>query len=411
MRPLTAAETLALLTVLGMIAAPSHANDSEGTEDNGDAFTPYVRGLYGYDSNLFRLQNDQEASAVLGTTNTAESYYTLAAGMDATLRISRQVILAHAEYNQTWFDKYSRLDYDGRDAYLKWNWLVGSVVKGDVGIAETLTQASYANVKQPVSNLIRTRKSFFHTAIGLDDPWLVKFGAERIDTDNYASLLEEQDATVDIVNAGIQFRSNKGSTVELISQRSDGQYPNRQVVGLEPIDNDYLQWDNGVAVVWVPTGNTKVSGKLNYTRRSYEEVPQRDFSGLTGLLSMDWTVTEKTALRASVHREIGAIENDTASYTLNEGIAFGAEWKPTAKLLFNAQIRHDDIAYEGDPGFVLSSAPAREDRLTTLQTGMQYSVLQNTTLGLVLKRGVRDSSEDFSSYVYNSALVSLRSEF
>lgn len=409
MRPLTVAEKLALLIVLGMMAGPSRADDD--AEDTEDVFTPYVRGLYGYDSNLFRLQNDQEAYAVLGTTDTAESYYTLAAGMDANLRVSRQVIRAHAEYNQTWFDQYSRLDYDGRDAYLKWDWLVGSVVKGDVGVAETLTQASYANVKQPVSNLIRTRRSFFHTAVGLDDPWLVKFGAERIDTDNDASTLREQDATVDTVNAGVQFRSGKGSTVELISQRSDGQYPNRQIVGLAPIDNGYLQWDNGVAVAWALTAETKVSGRLNYTKRSYSEVPQRDFSGLTGLLSMDWIVTDKTALRTLIHRDIGAIENDTASYTLNQGIALGVDWKPTAKLVFNAELRHDDISYDGDPGFVLSSVPAREDQLTTLQTGVQYSVLQNTMLGLVLKRGIRDSSEVFSSYTYSSALVNLRSEF
>ena len=405
MRPLNRTETLALLMVLGMMSSASRAEDYE------DTFTPYVRGVYGYDSNLFRLQNDQEANAVLGTTDTSESFYTLAAGMDVNLRVSRQVIRAHAEYNQTWFSQYSLLDYDGRDAYLKWDWLVGRVARGDVGIAETLTQASYANVKQPVSNLIRTRQRFFNAAIKLDNPWLVKFGAQRVDTDNNASVQQALDATVDSVNAGVQYTSSKGSTVELISRRSDGQYPNRQLVGLAPIDNDYLQWDNGVAVAWAPFGKTQVSGRLNYTQRDYAEVPQRDFSGLTGLLAMDWMVTGKTTLRASLHRDIGALENETASYTLNQGIALGADWKPTAKLVFNAQLRHDDIAYAGDPGFVLSTAPAREDRLTTVQAGMQYSVLRNTMLGLVLKRGVRDSSEAFSSYGYNSALINLRSEF
>lgn len=405
MRPLNPTETLALLLALSVMSSPSPA------EDNEDTFTPYVRGLYGYDSNLFRLQNDQEASAVLGTTDMAESYYTLAAGMDMNLRVSRQVVRAHAEYNQTWFSTYNLLDFDGRDAYLKWDWLLGSVAKGDVGIAENLTQASYTNVKKPVSNLIRTRRHFFNAATKLDNRWQVKFGAERVDTDNDASVQQALDATVDTVNAGVQYTSNKGSTVELISQRSDGQYPNRQLVGLAPIDNDYLQWDNGVAIVWAPSGKTQVSGKLNYTQRNYAEVPQRDFSGLTGLVAMDWMVTGKTTLRASLHRDIGALENDTASYTLNQGIAFGADWKPTAKLTFNAQLRHDDISYAGDPGFVLSTAPAREDRLTTAQAGMQYSVLRNTTLGLVLKRGVRDSSEAFSSYEYSSAMINVRSEF
>lgn len=405
MRPLNPTETLALLVALSVMSSPSPA------EDNEDTFTPYVRGLYGYDSNLFRLQNDQEASAVLGTTDMAESYYTLAAGMDMNLRVSRQVVRAHAEYNQTWFSTYNLLDFDGRDAYLKWDWLLGSVAKGDVGIAENLTQASYTNVKKPVSNLIRTRRHFFNAAIKLDNRWQAKFGAERIATDNNASIQQALDATVDKLNAGMHYASSKGSTVALISQRSDGQYPNRQLVGLAPIKNDYLQWDNGVALVWAPSGKTQVSGKLNYTRRNYAEVPQRDFSGLTGLVAMDWMVTGKTTLKASIHRDIGALENDTASYTLNQGIAFGADWQPTAKLVFNAQLRHDDISYAGDPGFVLSTASAREDRLTTVQAGLQYSILHNTVLGLVLKRGVRDSNEAFSSYEYSSAMINVRSEF
>lgn len=404
MRQLTAAETLVLLMVLSMVSSPSRA-------DPEDTFRPYVRGLYGYDSNLFRLQNDQAATAVLGTTNTAESYYTRAAGMDVNLRVSRQAIKAHAEFNQTRFNKYNMLDYDGRNAYLKWDWLVGSVATGDVGIAETLTQASYTNVKQPISNLIRTRKNFFHAAIKLDNPWQVKFGLDRINSNNNASIQQEQDATVDTVNAGVQYKTTKGSKVELISQRSDGKYPNRQIVGLAPVDNGYQQWDNGVAVAWAPTGKTQVSGKLNYTQRGYADVPQRNFSGLTGLLSMDWTVTDKTTLRTSVHRDIGAVENNTASYTLNQGIAFGVDWKPTAKLVFNTQLSHDNIAYTGDPKFVLSTAPARKDRLTTVQAGLRYSVLRNTMVGLVLQRGVRHSNEAFSSYGYNSAMINLRSEF
>ena len=404
-RQLTATETLALLMMLGMISSPARAENYE------DTFKPYVRGLYGYDSNLFRLQNDQEANAVLGTTDMAESYHTLAAGMDANLRLSRQAIKAHAEFNQTRFSTYNMLDYDGHDAYLKWDWLVGSVAKGEVGIAETLSQASYANVKQPVSNLIRTRRNFFQAAIKLDNPWQVKFGADRTSTSNNASIQRVQNATVDTVNAGVQYSSRKGSTIAVISQRSDGQYPNRQLVGLDPVDNGYRQWDNGVAVAWAPTGKTQLSGKLNYTQRNYADVPQRGFSGLTGLFSMDWTVTGKTTLRASLHRDIGALENNTASHTLNRGIAFGADWKPTAKLAFNTQLRYDDIVYAVDPDVALSTAPAREDRLTTVQAGMQYSVLRNTMLSLVLQRGVRDSSEALSSYGYNSALINLRSEF
>lgn len=414
-QPLTTTEIGVFLTMLGMVASPAWAADTTDQRPD-ETFMPYVRALYGYDSNLFRLQNDQEARAVLRTSNTAESYLTLGAGMDANLKMSRQAIRAHVELNQTRFNTYGQLDNDGHDAYLKWAWKIGSRATGDISVADTLRQASYANVKQPVKNQIRTRRGGLNGAIQLTHPWQVQFGMESVRTSNDAAAQLPQDATVDALNAGLQYRSDKGSTVALVSRRSEGRYPNQQLIGLVRVDNDYRQWDNGVAAVWKLSEKTSMSGKLNFTQRGYTDVPQRDFSGLTGLLSLGWNATGKTTLNASTYRDIDAIEdtaieNTTASYALNQGVAVSADWKPTAKLTFSTRLSHDHIEYTGDPGFVLSTQAIREDRLTMAQVGLQYTVLRNTQVGLILRRGVRHSNETLESYRYGSALINLSSHF
>lgn len=401
-----------LATVSTLILAVGTAwADTPTRSDEDETFAPFVRGHYGYDSNLFRLHDEQQSLAVLGQTGMAESYYTLAAGLDANLKISRQAIKAHAEFNRTQFATYDALDYDGRDLSLQWDWLAGSRLSGNVGVAEKLTQASYANVRQPVANLIRTRRGFFQGAVRVGSPWQVLYGFERIQTNNDATAQRTQNATTDSTNAGVQYQTAKGSTLALMSRYTDGSYPNPQLIGTTLVDNDYQQWDNGVVVGWAPSGKTKLAGTLNYTNRRYADVPQRDFSGLTGLLSMDWMVTGKTTLNASLHRDIGAIDNTTASYTLNNGVALGAEWKPTAKLALNTQLRYDTIDFSGDPGTTLAGRATREDELTTLQAGVEYAVLRNTQLGLLLQRGVRRSSEPLAGYDYNSAHVTLRSQF
>jgi len=385
--------------------------DASAQADEPETFSPYVRGQYGYDSNLFRLNSEQQALAVLGRTSRAESFYTLAAGIDANLKFSRQTVNAHAELNRTQFNTYRALDYDGRDLLLKWNWLAGSRLTGNVGVAEKLTEASYANVRQPVSNLVRTRRGFFQGALQVGSPWHVLFGMDRIQTRNDAIEQRTQNATTDSANTGVQYETAKGSTLALMSRYIQGSYPNRQLIGTTLVNNDYRQWDNGVVVGWAPSGKTKVAGTLNYTRRSYADVPQRDFSGLTGQLSMDWMVTGKTTLKGALHRDIGTIDNTTASYTVNNGIAVGADWKPTAKLTLNTQLRYDSIDFSGDPAATLAGRAVREDRLTTLQAGVQYSVLRNTQLGLLLQRGDRRSSEPLSGYDYNSAHITVRSQF
>src|SRR3569833_2738035 len=226
----TTTEIGVFLTMLGMVASPAWAADV--TEQGPDeTFMPYVRALYGYDSNLFRLQNDQEARAVLRTSNTAESYLELGAGMDANLKMSRQTIQAHVELNQTRFNTYGQLDNDGHDAYLKWAWKIGSRATGDVGVADTLKQASYTNVKQPVKDQIRARRGAWGGAGRRAGPGRGRGGRESVRTSNDAAAQLLQDATVDALKAGLQYRSDKGSTVAGVSRRSEGRYPNRQLIG------------------------------------------------------------------------------------------------------------------------------------------------------------------------------------
>lgn len=395
---------LALLVVVAVAAVPAHA-------DSEDTFTPYVRGLYNYDSNLFRLENDQAAINQLGTSNKAESYQTLGAGMDMNWRISRQAIKGHVEVNRTHYNTYNVLDYDGRDALLQWDWLVGSVASGDVGVTDTSTQGSFANINQPVSNLVTQRSGYFHGDVKLDSRWKLKTGVVRSESNNSAASRQILNSTVDTTSAGLQYQTSKGTLVEWASQLSNGKYPNRQIVGMAPVDNGYRQWDHGVITTWEPSGKTKLLGRLNYTRRSYADVPQRDFSGFTGRVAGDWSITDKTMLELALYRDIGVVEENTASYSLNQGVDLSANWRATSKLAFRTKLSYLNIDYSGDPGFVLTSAPARRDKLTTLQAGLDYAVLRNTKLGLILEHGVRNSNQALASYRYNSAMINLRSEF
>lgn len=396
--------------VLPTLLALALATGPAGAADEDDGFTPYVRGHYGYDSNLFRLHDEQQALAVLGRSDLGESFYSLAAGLDARLKLSRQAIRAHAEFSRTQFDTYRALDYGGRDLRLSWDWLAGNRLSGTVGLAETLVQASYANVQQPVANLVRTRRGFFEGAVRVDTPWRLLYGLERTQNDNDPAQ-RAQDATTDRAKAGVEYQTAKGSTLAFLSRYTDGRYPNPQTIGALTVDNDYRQWDNGVEMGWAPTAKTRLAGALNYTRRNYDDVPQRSFSGVTGLLALDWMVGGKTTLKASLHRDIGATDYTTASYALNNGVALGADWQATPKLALTTQLRYDHVDYAGEPGIAIAGQAERSDRLTTMHAGVEYAVLQNTQLGFSLQRGIRHSSATLSEYDYNRALFSVRSQF
>lgn len=398
---------LILCTVSTVTVAAEH----DPNTDVLDTFRPYVRAEYGYDSNLFRISNDAQARTQLGTTDTSETFQRLGAGLDVDWRISRQLLIARIDVNKTRFDTYKQLDYSGRSALLQWNWLAGKYANGNVGISDARTLASFNEVQRPTQNLLTTRQAYANAGIKLQLPWQLNLGIVRTVSDNSEPSQRVLDYKENKYSAGMQYQTGKGTLIEYISQYRAGQYPNRQIVATAPVDNDYRQYDNGVALSWAPSAKTQLKSQLNYTQREYDDVPQRNFSGATGRLAAEWLMSEKTTLGMDIYRDIGVVENNTASYSLNRGVAMHAKWLPTPKLTFKAQAVRERQTYAGDPGFVLTNSTPREDEVTHVQLETQYQVLRKTRLALLLQQGERDSNQALSSYRFHSAFLGVRSEF
>ena len=400
-----------VFSILLSLSSAWAQEEATNSKEPLDTFRPYVRADYGYDSNLFRLENDDQARALLGTTDKSETYHTLAAGMNVDWRLSRQVVKAKMEANQTRYDTYKQLDYSGHAGLLQWDWLTGKYAKGDVGASETKTQANFSDIQSPTKNLLTTRQAYAHSGIKLALPWQWNLGFVRTTTSNSADSQKTLNYNENKYSTGLQYVTDKGMAIEASSQYSEGKYPNRQIVGAAPVDNGYRQYDNGLSTVWAPSFKTTLKAQINYTQRRYADVPQRNFSGVTGKATTDWAVTEKTNLNLSIYRDIGVVENNTASYTLNRGAELNAHWRPTMKLAFHARALRERQSYEGDPGFILTSAPTREDNITDYQLETRYQVLRKTKLGLVLEHGVRHSNQALAGYHFSSAMLNVRSEF
>lgn len=375
--------------------------------DDGDTFKPYASVNYVHDSNLFRVANDVITP---GNGSTAEQYHTLTAGMNVDLPLSRQVIRARAELSQTRFDTYKQLNYDGRDLLLQWSWLVGNNAHGDVGVSEVRSQGSLYGLNQQVNNVRTQRRRFFNGTVKLDSHWQVNAVAAH--TFNTTPTQNVLDFTEDSLGLGLQYQTRMGTLFEMSNNVSKGDYPNRQIVGTTPVDNSYKQMTPSIGVTLQPTGKIRLQTKLGYTQRTYSDVPRRNFSGITGRLSTDWFPTGKTALNLVLYRDIGAYDDSNTSYTLNNGMAIGVTWFGSAKTTLNFSVSRDVLEYDGDPGFIPSTGPVRQDTVTGLQVSLKYLATRKMTVTGALQTGERTSSRGESfGYRYNSAQVGMRGVF
>lgn len=373
------------------ISAPAHANLS-------DTFSPYVAAGYGYNSNMFLLQNDQAALTTLGTTDMSESFQSYAAGVNMKWRLGRQLISGRAEVNKTDFNTYKTLDYDGHDLALKWDWLVDGILQGDVGASEKLALAPFLYTKKPLANLLTTRKVFANGYVKLNNRWQIKLGAEKIQYINSDTTQQNNDIDTDTYNAGFRYLTPKGNKLDFNSSVSNGNFTSQSTP-----QNSYSQYDNGIGFDWVATGKTKITGKINYTQRDYPNAQQQNYSGVTGRVAADWFITGKTTLNLALYREINTYITSTSNYSVLQGISTQATWLATAKIAVKLSAKHETSDYR--------NTPHRLDELTTAGLGMTYSVLRNTKLDILAERGIRSSNIDGNSYRYNSLMLGLNHAF
>ena len=383
-------QRLLALSILS-ISAQVHA-------DLSNTFSPYVAVNYGYNSNLFLLQNDQAALTNLGTTNMSESFQIYSSGVNMKWQLGRQLISGRAEVNKVNFDTYKTLDYDGHDLALKWDWLIDSILQGDVGISDKLVLAPFLYTKQPLANLLNTRKIFANGNVKLNNRWQIKLGAEKIQYTNSDITQQNNDIDIDTYKTGLRYLTPKGSKLDFNSSVSNGNYTQQPTT-----QNSYTQYDNGIDFDWAATGKTKVTGKINYTKRDYPNAQQQNYAGITGRIAADWLATGKTTLNLALYREINSYITNTSSYNETLGISGRATWLATAKTAVNLTAKHEQIDF--------LDTPHRLDELTTLGLGMSYNLLRNTKLDILAERGIRNSNIIGNSYRYNSLMLGINHAF
>ncbi|MDX1252771.1 MAG: hypothetical protein IDH49_11070 [Gammaproteobacteria bacterium] len=386
---------LTALLLCGALLAVGQAGAAQ--EDN---FRPYVSASIIHDSNLFRFSRDFRSD------DTSDTIKRLEAGMNVDYTLGRQQVLVDASVNRSFFQRFDFLDFDGNDGRAVWNWQLGSRWQGDLGYTRNQRLATFTEVQSPVRD-VRTQQSAFVNALYTFDPdWRLRAGGNWYNLESGAAarrFLNREEVSgvlgAEYVNEAGNF---VGGQVKVISAN----FPDR-VVGV--LGNSYVQSELQGVVDWRYSNQSYFKGRLGYTERKHDQVPSRDFNGLTGRLTYEWSVTAKTLARAEIGREIGSIDNLINTYAVTRMVSTGATWLPTVKTFVKGDVAYKQRDFRGDPG--LGFTGVREDNIRTLSVSAGYRPLSNVLLALdaVIER--RGSTRVFADYSYNMVSASVRVEF
>lgn len=378
----------------------------------GDRLELFVAEAVTNDDNVFRISSQRDPAAVLGSPSKGDTYHTTSFGFNLDVPVSRQRFLGGLTLNNTSYDRFTVLDFDGHDGRAVWKWQIGNELSGQLGYTETLALASLANIQSGVQsstpNPLKTQRMFVNAAQMLTSRWRLQGELSRREQSN--GVFQENDIGINGTDLTVSYITPADNQVGVNLRVEDGRFPNGQTVGIDVIDNDYRQQSVAAVLGWTLTGHSRVNARAGWISRSHDQLAERDFTGPIFHAAYDWMATGKLTLSATAQRDVSAAEQVNTSFVLIKGVALRPTLRLTEKIGISGILEYSDREYFIDPRLVFGAVPPSE-KVRAAAVTTTYRPLRTVMLEMNWRRESRSSTIAFGDYLAEIVSVSARIGF
>lgn len=363
-----------------------------------------VSGGISYDSNLFRLSDQADAQATIGSSDKSDMIYRLGAGGKYELRQSRQKFIAEINVTEYKFQDFDNLDNTSNDLRGEWQWQLGNNWDGNLGLAHRRYLESFANFQRYVRDMVEQDRIYasanylFHSRLKLT------LDADRYDTEHSEQARNVLDSKINNTAFTVNWITPAQNTVGLQYRTADASFPNRDTIGSTSVDNAYKENETSVVAHWTLSGVSEIFARLGYTERKFDELPTRNFSDPTWRLTYLWRPSGKAALEVATWRELSQFQDLTANYVRVTGFSIAPTWSLTPQVALRGRVSYETRNYVGDPGGV-TILERRKDKDRVYQISALWTPLRLTELALTVESGKRTSNQAFADYKYEAISV------
>lgn len=349
-----------------------------------DRFDPYVYAKTLYDSNIFRVSGDFD-------NEESDTIYTLGAGLNSDLKLSRQHLLLDIEVDRAKYDSQDNLDntrVDGRGA---WAWQVGNLWSGDLGYSYKRVLSSFDQQLTREKDMRTTQTGFFSTGYQIHPDWEIIGGLEYSEASYQERGFLDRDTASG--NFEVQYRNTRNTRVGMRVKRMKNDLREREFVPGVFVDNDYDVTTVSGVFYWQGSAKSSLEANLGYTDLSYNDLDDRDFQGTTGRLKFRWVVTGKTKLNIAMWRETSSLYDEITAYVLRKGASISPTWSVTQKISITGKIyfNNDDFKGRNDIAIALGGQ-RRDDDIRRYSIGANWRPRDYLKVSLKYRREERDSS-------------------
>ena len=217
---------------------------------------------------------------------------------------------------------------------------------------------------------------------------------------------------------GVRYRVSGALDAGVALRMSSGNYPNFQAVPGGFSGDDVKRRDLDLNATWVPTGLTTVSTRISLSKQTHSLAAVRDFSGLTGTVSVQHKPAGRVSYAASISRDTGTensfqsrlgafgerVETLADSSQVNTTAQLTASYELTAKIQANlsASMVTSQVGISGLPS-------SGNNTTSAFDIGLTYNPTRNLVIGAGVGVQQRNTTSTLSSgYRANTMSVSAK---
>lgn len=361
-------------------------------DDDTDTFRLSASQALRYDSNLFRRSSGERS----------ETRSTTTAGVEWDKRYSLQRVELDANLATHRYRANDYLDFNALNYRAVWHWSLTPRLRGTLARtrSEDINNFDYfRSFDRNVRTEHRTAGNF-EAVLGRD--WRLLGGLDRERRSNERPTAQDGDYTLRNLSAGVRWLFPSGSHISYRLLDGRGDYQNREPgVGFAP--TAFEQREHELQLSWSVSDKTTVNARLAHLDREHPGLPERDFSGPRGNLSVQWSATAKFGVQVMLARDLSAYQTNTASYATNNRIALNPYWTLTSRTTLFAGYDHGRYAFGGAlPGSVDEN---RKDSTNGALLGVRWKPLDALSLRASVARERRSSNVQGFNYTNDAARV------
>jgi hypothetical protein len=387
--PLLAAGVTLVLALQAPPAATQGA--SEDTARIVDALNPYATLGYGYDSNVFRL--DDAVEPIGGERS--DRYAMASVGFDADITRSLQRWELYGEVSHTLFNEHDDLDYTGSRAGAIWHWGLTKASFGSVGLTHRRALRDFAN--QPAENKVKDLRMENKLAgdanIKLPGRWTMGVRGEFADISFSES--ERLDLRRFLTGGNIGYASTAGSTIGLDAEYVEGDYDTNPLA-------DYEEYTIGPTLEWKFTERSVLHAKVGYTNRNQVDPLRQDFDGVTGRVSFDFDNSPRNGLKLVLYRDLSNLGDEVLDFAEVTGLELEPRWQLREGLDLRLKLGYEKRDFNPDPeAELIGLDPDRDDDVVTGGVFVDWQFTRHFKLSFGADMQKRDSSRELQDFDFH----------